>query len=868
MISNPGIDGQTINFDRVYVKSNGIRADVSISIPAGAERTFGEKTFRFATRSSSGRIADQNITKTLVFTKNLPGAAGYADVSFKYRRENFLSSNGAFNTYKLGTVEIPHTTEQFEGSNISLFGIELILAANSDPSRIALYAPLIASSFLDIKVSNTIQNKENIIFQSTFEGPASFFAKAQEAAPRKANNPAAFSDLFPSVVDNTINFLFFLDKKKVLEENTTLFSLLSKTLQKEAIAGTDLVRKTLTKKQEAPKGFKTSEFLSNEFKLEEISTSDLDLGESIVGLYGEDQIKEYTKNLNFKYKTNLLCINGIYPIIEKLLNDIKEVQTFEAFMKSVFEKTALYNKRKEVFTEGASDVIKADLLRDLGVQDTDYFVSLLSRVLGATSKFDTPESKEQIELAEQQMLKLVNLDGNQYSFELFFSVFNKLIAILQDFFLSVGFVLPGSFSGQGKPSENPNPEKTTIKIEYNFDYRFNTHQNSLRFAYIPTKSGTGFPTITGEEFENLLNQNTSKYFLEEPSINMSFRQEENQEGVVVAPELGSHLTINQVKNKNNVIFDNNRPIFFSEIGEIQDARLNYLLAINILKNKLQNIKIEQLQKLNKESTSLKTKLFNAINDAYNLISFVPFPPVVDVSDDFKRKTTDSILQSAITNNELRPTEEETTEIIEAIYNINENIASLEDLNSTVQNNLELLIIFLDYIESLIQNPYSHNQKLVDSRLRTPEVLIRSIRSLSGPLVNAEGGRQVRRITVPYPVYALYEALQSTPEQGRITFFWAGGQQVLEQPINSSFIRFNFANIKEVQTLTGFSSLPNGEVSLKDPIFTKISETSQDKSLLFCRVSNYNIGNKNNLWYLNNNNLLHLPAEAEYFFIQN
>ena len=172
-----------------------------------------------------------------------------------------------------------------------------------------------------------------------------------------------------------------------------------------------------------------------------------------------------------------------------------------------------------------------------------------------------------------------------------------------------------------------------------------------------------------------------------------------------------------------------------------------------------------MQRLDKESTSLKTRLFNAISDVYNLISFVPFPPVVDVSDDLKRETSDSILQGAIANNELRPTEEETTEIIEAIYNIDENITSLEDLNSAVQNKLELLIIFLDYIESVIQNPYSYNQKLVDSRLRTPEVLIRSIRSLSGPLVDAEGGRQARRITLPYPVYALYEALQSN-EQGR------------------------------------------------------------------------------------------------------
>jgi len=337
MIVNPGIEGQRINFDRVYVKSNGIRADISISVPTGAAGFAGEKTFRFATRSSNTRLADQNVAKTLVFTKSLSGAAGYADVSLKYRKENLISSDGAVNTYKLGTIEIPHTIEQFEGKNISLFGMELILADSTDPAKIASYAPLIASSFLDIKVSNAIQDEENVIFQSTFEGPTSFFAKAQETAPQKTGNPAAFSDLFPSVVDNTVNLLFFLDKRKVLEENTTLFSLLSKTSQEKALAGTNLIRKTLTKTQEGPEDFKAPEFSSNEFKLEEVATTDLDLGESIIGLYGEDQIKEYTKNLKFKYKTNLLFINGIYPIVDKLIGNIKEIQAFESFMNGVFQ---------------------------------------------------------------------------------------------------------------------------------------------------------------------------------------------------------------------------------------------------------------------------------------------------------------------------------------------------------------------------------------------------------------------------------------------------------------------------------------------------------------------------------------------------
>ena len=870
MIVVSGINGQTINFDKVYVKSNGIRADISISVPTG--RLF-ERTFRFATRSSDTRLSDQNEVKTLVFTKSLSDAVGYTDISLKYKKENLISSDGGVNTYKLGTIEIPHTIEQFEGKNIFLFGMELRLPANSGPSRIAPLAPMIASSFLDIKVSNTIQNEENIIFQSSFEGPTSFFATAQETTPKKTESPAAFSDLFPSIVNNNINFLFFLDKRRVLQKNTTLFSLLSKTAQERALAGTRLKKQVLVKTGLDLEKFKAAEFLSEEFSLKTTSAPILGLEENIVCFYGQDKIKEYTKNLEYKYKTNLLFINGIYPIVERLINNIKEIKSFESFMRGVFAKTALYDTKNETFkNDTAIAIVKEDLKKDLGVDDTEYFISLLSEVIDMVGAFDSPDAQEQISIAKEQFYKLINLNlkVNKNSFNLFFSFFNNLFSFLQNLFINVGFVLPNSFSGQGKSRQNSNPEKTIITVIHNFDYKFIPEQNSLRYSYLPAKTtDVDFPSYPRDEFNALINQNINKYFLNNPTANQALRAKELQERVEVLPEVGNHLPIMGVKNKNNLIFNNFRPNFFSEIGEIEDARLYYLLAINILKNKLINVKIEKINKLDKESIKLKTKLFNAITDVYNLISFMPFPFSINISDDFRRENADSILQTAISNNELRPTEEEITEIIEAIYNINENVSNLNDLNSTIQNNLEILILFLDYIENIIENPHSYNRNLVDSRLRTPEIFTRAIRKKSGESVESSPGSPITKIDLPYPIYALYESLQSqaTPDQGRLTFYWAGGQQLLQSPINSSFIRFNFANIKEVQALTGFSLLDGGEINLKEPIFQKISQFSNEQQLLFCRISNYNIGDEENLWYLNNNNILYLPSETEYFFIK-
>ena len=126
MIVNPGIEGQRINFDKVYVKSNGVRADISISVPIGAALSSVEKTFRFATRSSNTRLADQNVTKTLVFAKSLSGAAGYADVSLRYRKENLAITIGKRTTciYDIGEKGA-FNFANFKGDNYDLILEEL-----------------------------------------------------------------------------------------------------------------------------------------------------------------------------------------------------------------------------------------------------------------------------------------------------------------------------------------------------------------------------------------------------------------------------------------------------------------------------------------------------------------------------------------------------------------------------------------------------------------------------------------------------------------------------------------------------------------------------------------------------------------------
>ena len=290
--------------------------------------------------------------------------------------------------------------------------------------------------------------------------------------------------------------------------------------------------------------------------------------------------------------------------------------------------------------------------------------------------------------------------------------------------------------------------------------------------------------------------------------------------------------------------------------------------MNIIKNKLSNINIEPLLS-DPEAAALNSKLFNAINDVYSLISFIPFPSSVDKTDDFRREAVDSILESAVSNDILRPSDDENNEVVEAIYSIDENFEDLDELNATIENRLSVLTQFLDYVENLIEHPNSYQHTLLNPRRRNPAQFLESIRRIEGTSITNADGSSISEIRLPYPLYSLYETFQTTEEQRRITFFWGGDQTVLQKPLNSSFIRFNFANIKEIQTLTGFRALENGQSDLRNPIFERIqAENFEPGSTLFCKMSNYNIGNKNTIWYLNNRNLLSLKAETEHFFINN
>ena len=907
VITTTGISGEKIIFDKLYVSEAGTKVDLSLEIPTRAAAKFVGRgiqiQFRLATAAIDTDLfyntykGDQDRLKRDVLQRNIP--TEYVDIDFSFLSSGISLKNklseedielilstkllrttpDGNSVYRIGTFDVQHTQEAFERRNIFAFCTRVL---DYSPSVLSGNEKFLSSTFFPIKESATIyipENPEILVIQTALSGPTSLLNRAQEVDPATTElKPTAFSQLFPSIKDDRFNFLYFLDLRKVLENNSNLFSLLSKKAQQKAL-GSTIIKDQLFKKES---NIETTapEFLDNSLETSQVTgRTILNLPENVIAFTGGDEIREYSKNLKYNFNTNIIFLNGIYPVIEQLINNIREIESFRSFMDDAFAKPVFYSRGTQAFYRNGLPTLREDLQNEFDsskAQDypdrIDYFIKVMEEIIQATAKFDSIDLVLSVRFAIVELKKLISLDENantnEYSFELFFRFFDSLVKELQQVFLGVGFQLSGAFSGKGKSGSSTNPEKTLIKVKHSFGYEFRPEDYSLRYSYMGGGPTTNFPAITQGAYGLLMNENVRKYFTTDtPTRSPAIAGIENPDRYSVVPTM-DYLTVRSVKKRNEVVFDNTRPGFYSEVSEIQGAKSSYLTALNIIKNKLSNINIERFEETSPESPALKSSLYNAINEVYNLISFIPFPFVVDKSDDFTRETTDSILESAVSNEVLRPSEDENNEIVEAIYNLDENFEDLDELNATIENRLSVLTLFLDYVENLIEHPTNYNSLLLDAGLRNSTQFLESIRSIKGSPTVSGDGSIISEIRLPYPLYSLYETFQTTPDQGRITFFWGGGQTVLQSALNSSFIRLNFANIKEIQTLTGFSTLEDGQPNLSSPIFETIppSESFEPNSALFCKMSNYNIGHKNTMWYLNSNNLLGLKGEAEHFFI--
>ena len=352
MLTNfPGL-GLEIIVDKVFVKETSI--NVSLSLAVDRNTVDISKVLQFRLMS----VATDNSTRFTTLKNNAPFSTLKYNIYNKNNEFNyfdfnvFLKSKTSYRTagedgaeidyFKLGMFEVNHTQEEFQKENILVSCMEIPnLGSSLTMQEFALINATAPAFSLAVKENNVLfpENlpetgdfindniKDLVIFQSSFDGQTSFLNVPDEPTQEETLNKrkqTSFSDLFPSIRDNSFNFLFFFDIKTAIKNNSTIFSLLSNEFQQRAISQTDIRETRLNQ-------------VSNLGVLKEIAPlfqrNFNNIPNNVIAYSGSEVIKEYTKNLKFNYQSKFKLLNGVYSVLQNLEFSTQQLQDFRKFMK-------------------------------------------------------------------------------------------------------------------------------------------------------------------------------------------------------------------------------------------------------------------------------------------------------------------------------------------------------------------------------------------------------------------------------------------------------------------------------------------------------------------------------------------------------
>ena len=873
MLTNfPGL-GLEIIVDKVFVKETSI--NVSLSLAVDRNTVDISKVLQFRLMS----VATDNSTRFTTLKNNAPFSTLKYNIYNKNNEFNyfdfnvFLKSRTSYKTegedgaevdyFKLGMFEVNHTQEEFRKENILVSCMEIPnLGSSLTMQEFALINATAPAFSLAVKENNELypnilnpflredgdslseSEQDLVIFQSSFDGQTSFLNVPDEPTQEETLNKrkqTSFSDLFPSIRDNSFNFLFFFDIKTAIKNNSTIFSLLSEEFQQRAISQTDIRETRLNQ-------------VSNLGELKEIAPlfqrNFNNIPDNVVTYSGSEVIKEYTKNLKFNYQSKFKLLNGVYSVLQNLEFSTQQLQDFKEFMNTQFSKTAVYNKGEERFVPGGLEIVLRDFRREFSnplaaeyEDPAEYFMQLLSDLIFAARTINTEENREATLFALNELLKTISFSAdqntNEFSFNLFFKTFDSVVKILDSIFSRTGYRL--SNAGQGKSSLNKSGERSLIDLENDFNYIFEPSRYELRYSYLPNAeliSGGSIPEITLQNFASVLEQSISKFYNDvnvPPTRNNNLREIESSSGSGrIDVNSTNYLTINSLKTPNEILSD-------LSINYSWDPNIFLLTALNLIKYKVLGVNpfvVDPTENVEEKIEGLLTEIFNYLSistfDLSGLLSVIP-----------------PILSAPVLGLGLGSTPEEET--------------SEERSAEEISTPAETLLLFglLDVLENFIENnnTYEYNKLNLQKRLR--EVL-------KGVFLRNRFGYLEGNTGLPYPLYALYQnTVLDIGEAVQTNFFWGGRRRIIENPLNASLLRLNFANIRQIRVFEGFETLEDGSVNLANPIFnlSDISSLSQNDTV-FCSMVNYNFGYEDEAWYLNNSNILALPAENEHFFLRN
>lgn len=872
-----GASLRRIIVDKVIVKETGIRVSLSAALSGKMADNLKESgqvlQFRLGviTTNNLPLYSELKVPRSLKRSSfNKSGAeTRYIDFNFAVKGKdpsNTLLSpeRGREYIYSLGSYDIPHSLEQYNKNNIGLscIAIPAILSDEAISDRnLDLVLSTVPGFHFSLKEETSLTSNSKIIFESVLTGQQSFVNQAAlEPIDTTINKKqTAFSHLFPSVKDNTFNFLYFVDFRRLLINNSTLFPLLSESFQEETLRQLELLTHNIQVNNN-----QTTKKQIIEVRQE---NNVLNLPPNVNTYSGQHNL-EYTQDLKNTYKVNIQFLNTTISVLRRLQYCVENLKTFKSFMENVFNNPAFYNKQTNKFKLNALSFIRQDLERTFNdpeasgfPQREDYFISLISDIIFATEAFDTPMLREQANFALSELRKTISFavpdDTSEYTFNVFFKFYDILIQNLTNVFAGTDFNL--ALSGQGKTALSKASDRNIISLTHDFFYELEPKKYDVRFSYFDDTaiSSTSFPKINTTNFLFRRQEDMRKYykadFVPPTEVDLSIDTDRR-----IIPQTTNYLSLKNIKtlkfeDRNNILFNNNQNTLTS--GEYVEK--NLLLVLNLLNYTILNNSFDMPVDLDGVGLdTVREKISYLLKKVYTYLNLN-----TGTNSAVSETTESSFSIGGALSTPFNDTVVSSPELIES--------DTIEEIAGDVLTDTEILYLFLNIFENFIENGNSYEVAGLNLTYKNIDTLKR--RLADQPATSTRGP-----VALPFQLYSLLESINIVdsplgPTAFRTTFNFGmpRAERVLRDPLFSSLLRLNFANLKEIQVLRGFKRTENGELLLGDPIFEIVPPETQpniENRPVFCRIVNYNLNYEDQIWYLCNNNLISQPSELEYFIM--
>ena len=902
---------QEIKIEKIIKKDNHISVRLSLGLSSEIVPSSNDLDVRIMLYASEpGEVLNLGtIRRSIQYPDRTPGVTVQR---FKLKpNSTFIYATETKKYYSLGEIKLDLNDEIFNNFK----GIYLYAYENRDPDRpwvtYAVKRPsnLTISEFIIKKEVGerpiTFNDSPRTLNSSIINGQSSIFDsfKKLESSVKTLKLPA-FSDLQITTSNENLNIGFFVNIKNIILNQ---FSFLNNT-QNKGVA--DMVTYGAEKFITEVNLIERKSGSTNTYRLSRTDLPSMEITPNqrsgLLYYTFSRKIDSFSRGIESKFEVEISLKNSLNRI---LLEGIKPSILFLDRFVYIIEDMS----NNDVFYDFANDryinlsTIVSTLNRDLKIPPSESFSapenisirlsSELVKMLAVLEGFGVSVDHDLVSVLRKSVFFSEDHYPTKESVSLFIQAYQSIKKLYKKIFNenNILFNFPNLSQGFGSKKLGTNFKYPIYKIHHSFNEIFRPEEHDVKLSYFQsTAHKHNFSSIDLTQYRTELDNKIRTYFNINRASRLTVNSDLSSGSRPINIGIYNFLSPSNIKVKNEVLVDLDEPTEWREqYYNVTIIRLlDYVLFKNLelpfdsesTEDLEEKFKLNTYRLLANLNTGLgRPKVLGDISTASivlgadDLVTGDEPPPVLTITTTEeepapKTKTetddgssSDSLRLSTGSKKSDESSDDTYSRADSLIDTGKDTFAREEVVDTPAEENI--IIPNADFLLNLIHAAVQEGGEIFSSfkyneALRNKEEFLRSIRSLSGSGV----------LTLPFPLYSLYENLQSEVQSvsSRTNFSFTE----IENAIYLSMIRLRFSNIVKIERMTGFETMSDNPdlLNLKKITYTEINEDfinnegQGDSGDFICRMVKYSPGDTNSLWYVNNNNLLNFNIENNIFRI--